>query len=1007
MRAAAVCSLVLALCTPSVAASEDSQFTVHVFPILQRYCIECHGAGLQESGLRLDDAAALAKARVVVPGKPQQSELWRRINLTEPAPERMPPVGAGLSPAELTILQAWIESGAQIPADFQPPKHWAWNIPRRPLIPADNIQHPTHTVPSPIDVLVRQKLTGTGLSPAAPASPASRIRRLSLDLTGLPPSPAMVAAFEQDPSDAHYRRLVEQFLASPQFGERWARHWLDLARYADSHGFQRDDLRDIWAWRDWVIRAFNADMPFDQFTIEQLAGDLLPNPTESQRIATGFHRCTTVNVEAGSLPEETRAEQLIDRVNTTGTVWLGATLECAQCHDHKYDPFTQQDYYQLLAFFNNTQIEADRKNPEQPSSIAFLGPTMALTNSERTQRREQVAKRLAAKRQELEQLRKQPPATSPAPDKQPTVSESASPPVSDIVLQPAEFLSQGATDSWRMLEDGSILLTGGDAPSTDVYTITISQVPSDIRAIRLDALTHPELPGGGPGRGSDDRPNFVLHELVLEIVAADGTSTPLPFKTAWADFSQQKWDAAGAVDGKPKTGWAIAPQFHRDHYLVAVLSQPLSTTAGSVLKLRLEQHFGSARTLGRFRLTAICGTEPTQPGRPALASSQPRLDHELAALERELAELQPETTLIMAEQFPPRESFVFERGDYRRRGKQVEPGVPQFLAGDTANALPLRTRLDLARWLVSPQNPLAARAAVNRWWAEIFGEGLVSTPEDFGVKGDRPTHPELLDWLAVELIDNGWSMKHILRQIVLSATYQQSSAQSEQGRQLDERNRLLWRGPTFRMDAEMIRDNLLAVSGLLSLKQFGPPIRPRQPAGLWAKVGGTQYEYQISDGEDQWRRGIYVVLKRSAMHPSLMTFDGSSRLACTVRRSRTNTPQQALALLNDPISVAAARALAARLQNELPKGTDSERLEKAFRLCTARQPNTDELSVLADLLADQRAAFIDRPQDALAVIGAEAGANIQNQHPSALAEQAAWCSTAAVLLNLHETVTKN
>lgn len=553
-----------------------------------------------------------------------------------------------LTQAELTVLQTWIESGAHIPSDFQPPRHWAWNVPVRPEIPAETALQPASTAVNPVDLFIRQRLTGTGLSPSPPASPASRIRRLSLDLTGLPADPAMVEAFEQDPSDTHYRRLAEHFLASPQFGERWARHWLDLARYADSHGFQRDDLRDIWAWRDWVIRAFNSDMPFDQFTIEQLAGDLLPNATESQRIATGFHRSTTVNVEAGSLPEETRAEQLIDRVNTTGAVWLGATLECAQCHDHKYDPFTQQDYYQLLAFFNNTEIEADRKDPRQPSSIAFLGPTMTLIDSEREHRREQVSQRLTAKRREIERLPKQPAATTPA------TADSSSPESTEVVLQPAEFQSQGTTDSWRLLDDGSILLTGGDAPSTDVYSITVTKVPSDIRAIRLDALTHPDLPGGGPGRGSDGRPNFVLHELVLEVEAADGSSQTIPFRTAWADFSQQKWDAAGAVDGKPKTGWAIAPQFQRDHYLVAVLREPLNTAADTVLKLRLEQRFGSARTLGRFRLTALCGSEPISPGKPAPESRQKNTDAELAALERELADLQPATTLIMVEQSPPR-----------------------------------------------------------------------------------------------------------------------------------------------------------------------------------------------------------------------------------------------------------------------------------------------------------------------------------------------------------------
>ena len=1003
--------------------ADEIDFASDVFPILRRRCVECHGAGLQESGLRLDDGPALRAAKVVAGGQLEHSELWRRVTLGDDSDERMPPTGDRLPAAELAVLRSWIQQGAAVPEDFQPPPHWAWQVPVRPQLPEGL------TGAAAIDRLVQQRLVAAGLEAAPAAPPAVLLRRLSFDLIGLPPSVEQVEAFERDPSAEHYARLVEQLLASPQFGERWARHWLDLARYADSHGFQRDDLREIWAWRDWVIRALNADLPFDQFTIEQLAGDLLPNPTESQRIATGFHRCTPVNVEAGSLPEETRAEQLIDRVNTTATVWLGATLECAQCHDHKYDPFTQSDYYRLLAFFNQTAIEADRQNPNQPSSIAFIGPELTLSHPDRDARRREVTERLAALRAELQipdsnssqartsqaetsrRDRKRRGAVAGVNNAAAARGEQATLPagVRETVLQLTDFQSQGVTDEWRLLEDGSLLITGADPPATDLYSMTIRDIPSDIRAIRLDALTHADLQGRGPGRGSADRPNFVLHEMIVELEEPGGRRRQLEFSTAWSDFAQQNWGAAGAVDGRPKTGWAIAPQFGRDHFLIAVLREPLQAKAGAVLRVQLQQNFGSARTLGRFRLTGISGGLPEQPAAASEELGQQQQTQELTALERELESLRPETSLVMVEQSELRENYIYERGDYRRKGAVVEPGIPGFLTPpSTANApAVLRTRLDLARWLVSRENPLAARAAVNRWWAELFGEGLVSTPEDFGVKGDPPSHPELLDWLALELMDSGWSMKHVLRQIVLSRTYQQSSVQTSAGRQVDERNRLLWRGPAFRMDAEMIRDNLLAVSGLLSLKQFGPPIRPPQPDGLWAKVGGTQYEYRVSEGEDLWRRGIYVVLKRSAMHPSLMTFDGPARLNCTVRRSRTNTPQQALALLNDPVSVSAARALGLRVLRELPAGTDEERLERAFRLCVARRPRAEELSVLAGLLAAQRAAFGSRPADAIVIAGQKALSSVEDPVVASVIEHAAWSSVAAVLLNLHETVTKN
>jgi len=510
----------------------------------------------------------------------------------------------------------------------------------------------------------------------------------------------------------------------------------------------------------------------------------------------------------------------------------------------------------------------------------------------------------------------------------------------------------------------------------------------------------------------------------------------LIFTRAMADFSQKNWDASAAIDGNLKTGWAIAPQFRKSHSAVFITQTGLTTTADTTLKFQLEQRFGNGRTIGRFRLSAICGAvpdaEPTRSLPPNIASIIARplntwsasdqatvedfrmqQDPESAALvarlkaaDQQRDSLAPETTLVMVEEQPPRPAFVFERGDYRNRGAVVVPGFPQVLHAGVRSP---ENRLDLADWLISRQNPLVARVTVNRWWTELFGQGLVTTPEDFGLNGEFPEHPELLDWLAVELMEQGWSMKHLLRTIVLSATYQQDAAVTELQRKQDPRNRLLARANTFRLDAEMIRDNQLAVSGLLNLKQFGPPVRPPQPEGFWSKVGGVQYDYEVSPGEEQYRRGIYVVLKRSALYPGLAAFDAASRLTCTVRRSRTNTPLQALALFNDPVSVQASQSLAQRILSEPSAVSDTERLQCGLLVSTSRMAAEEGLRVLEALLADQYAAFQNRQPDAERIVGTVSG-RVLSESRSAddedVARAAAWCIVSAVLLNLHETITR-
>ncbi len=498
--------------------SANVDFGRDVFSVLKKSCFECHGDSKQEGELRLDSIAALLESGTVKPGAPEESELIRRVLLPKGHDEVMPAIGDPLSVQEITGLQRWIASGAVWPPEFKAKQHWSYIRPERPTTPTvDGSQNvKTDWARNDIDRFIASRLNVEGLSPSAEADPATLIRRLHFDTVGLPPTPAEVSAFAADPSDEAYERLVDELLNRPQFGEHWAREWLDLARYADSHGFQRDDLRDIWAYRDWVIRALNEDMPFDRFTVEQIAGDLLPNATEAQKIATGFHRCTPTNVEAGSLPEETRIEQVIDRVNTTGAVWLGTTMECCQCHDHKYDPFSQKDYYGLLAFFNSTEMEADRTNPKSPSSIQFNGPKMAISNAAATAKRV----KLLDERQQLKAQQESRKATL-ALDLANWVamvadSIKAAPQVHPLEVM--EFRSSGAIDTHEILDDGSILLTGSDPPDTDVYDVAVRTTQKDITAFRLDTLTHESLPGGGPGRGDPVRANFVLNHFSARIL---------------------------------------------------------------------------------------------------------------------------------------------------------------------------------------------------------------------------------------------------------------------------------------------------------------------------------------------------------------------------------------------------------------------------------------------------------------------------------------------------------
>lgn len=922
----------------TVAVSAAADFSRDVFPVLRRACFECHGPEKQKGELRLDVPDA-AKHEALSPGHPETSDLLRRVMLPAEDEDAMPRRGPRLSKAEVAHLREWIASGAAFPASVELPKHWAYVTPVTPAMPqtSDKVWPKNG-----IDRFILARLEQEGMKPSPEAEPAILLRRLSFDTRGLPPSPAEVMEFEKGYSGAEKEKVwsawVDRFLQSSDFGPKWARHWLDLARYADSHGFQRDDLRSIWGYRDWVVNALNADVPFDQFTIEQVAGDLLPNATASQIIATGFHRCTPTNVEAGTDPEESRINQVIDRVNTTGAVWLGTTLECAQCHNHKYDPFTMKDYYGLLAYFNNTEKEADRTDPKVPGSIQFRGVPFKMTSAQNELERATLTKQMAEVDTAIRSLTR-------------AQRENGSAPAGAVALKPDSFETESGSE-YDLLPDNSLLLTG-PVPDTDTYAFKAALTQKKLSGILIEALSHDSLPGNGPGRGNAGRPNFVLKHLEATIETAGSKALQtLRFKSAIASFSQKTFPAVNLADTDPATGWAINPEFGRSHWVALELHQPLNLTEGSSLSLRLVQDFGGGRVIGRLRVTAIEGD--IQSALPEEEAAAPRtknpqlarLQKQRAGLKKQIDALAEPTTEVMKELPQPRMSTMFKRGDWTQPGDKVTAGTPAVIplkADGEAN------RLTFAKWLVSKDNPLTARVSVNRWWAEIFGTGIVPTVEDFGIKGEPPSHPELLDHLATQLMESGWSMKQVLRQILLSATYRQSSTRPLNDG--DPANLLLARGPRLRLDAEAIRDNALAISGLLNPSLGGPSIKPPQPEGLWTKVGGQNYKYEVSPGSEQHRRGLYVVLKRGSPYPSMVNFDASARMACVVKRSRSNTPLQALTLLNDPVYLEAAAAFAERIR----KGGSSpdEQLKFGFRLAVARTPTSHELGILRGLNKDQ------------------------------------------------------
>lgn len=979
IKLATVASLLAGMPALVTAAARPVSFAHDIRPLLSNACFKCHGPDEMErkggpkgsGGLRLDTEegarANLGGRAAIVAGHADDSELMKRIIETD-EDEVMPPPKSGnpLTPAEVKMIADWIDGGATYS------KHWSYE----PLAAVEAPLKETH----PIDAFIRDRLKRENLQAQPEADRPTLARRLSFDLTGLPPSPESVDAFVNDQAPDAYNRMVDRLLASPAYGEHWSRQWLDLARYADSAGYADDPSRQIWAYRDYVIRSFNTNKSFDQFTIEQIAGDLLTDPTEDQLIATAFHRNTMTNNEGGTNDEEFRNAAVIDRVNTTLAVWMGTSMACAQCHTHKYDPITQTEYFSMFAFLNNT-ADADLRD-EAPLLSFYTGDQKA--------RRQKLEAGIA----ELEAR-----FSKPTPAMQADADQWAKQfplPIEWQALMPDALKSQAGLAMTRE-NDGTVTVANSSAK--DTYLIEIpSPAMRTLTALRLEALPHDSLPNKGPGHAAG---NFVITGINVKVKPPENdTSKPenapeIQFTGTAADYVQPDFDETvvlktgkAAKPRDPKSGWAIGGATGIAHSLTLTTSKPVEIPAGSTLVITIEQQSSHANhTLGRFRLSATgdptaarLSEIPTKiakilalPAAQRDAAQQTILtDHylrnlapELAAdrkslanLQKQYADLQPTTVPIFRElpEGKRRKSHLQVRGNYLNHGDEVTEGVPMAIfplpEGGTRN------RLTLARWLVDPANPLTARVIANRFWESLFGIGIVRTSEEFGAQGDPPSHPELLDWLALDFIRSGWDMKHLIRLIVTSETYRQSSKIEAGMAERDPENRLLARGPRVRLSAEMVRDQALATSGLLSPAMFGPSVRPIRPAlGLSAAFGGG-LDWQTSAGGDQYRRALYTEWRRTSPYPSMATFDAPSREICTLRRDRSNTPLQALVLLNDPVYVEAAQALARRVTAKT--SAPEEAIREAFRLVLSRLPSDTELR---RLLALREELFADYQKD--------------------------------------------
>lgn len=1025
-RTILVCLSMLA----AAAHSADISYDRDIRPILSENCFACHGPDPEsrKAGLRLDTkdgATAIHDGHAaIVPGQPDESALIRRIVAADPE-ERMPPAETGkvIKPEQIELIRRWIAEGAEWP------QHWAFVPPQRPPVPGTAN---TGWARNPIDSFVLQRLEREGLAPSPEADPLTLLRRASLDITGLPPSPEEIEDYLADDPATAYESAVERLLASPHFGERWARHWLDAAQFADSDGFEKDKPRQVWAWRDWVINALNNNMPYDRFVREQIAGDMLPGATQDQIVATGFLRNSLNNEEGGIDPEQFRMEALFNRMDVIGRAVLGLTVQCAQCHTHKYDPLTHEEYFRLFAYINNADEAC-----------------MTVYTPEEQAERAELHKKIGA---ELERAKAEAPQwASEISAWEDTVRAQPRP-----AWHPVAMVFDDSTAGGQKclpVGDGSYLAQGYAPTRNSPKSAGPSPLPT-ITAVRLDLLTDPNLPRGGPGRSVYGA--CALSEFELRVGPADGpfeefdkwerieiasaiADVDPPSRALGARFGDRdgprKSTVGGialAIDKDANTAWTteIDPgRTNQPRHAIFKLAAPLHIAPGMKLGFRLVQNQGGwnsddnqTNNLGRFKVSvtdaanlpgeAIPAAVLTALDKPQAARSvdednaifafwmsrQPSLAARHAAVEA-LWQQHPagDTQLVYHERKEPRATHVLTRGDFLQPAAAVTPGTPAFLHAPPRDALP--NRLGLAEWLTDRSSPTTARAMVNRTWQHYFGTGIVATAADLGSQGEPPSHPELLDWLAVELMDSGWDVKAIHRMIATSAAYRQSSRVTPELLERDPANRLLARGARFRVDGEIVRDIALAASGLLDPAVGGPSVFPPAPAFLFeppASYGPKPWV--VNDGDGAFRRALYTFRFRSVPYPALQAFDVPPGDAPCTRRVRSNTPLQALTTLNEPVFLDCARALAGEVLADI-RANDAERLANAFRRCTGRAPEAAEVDVLQQFLDKQRKRLADgalNPQTILG--GGEARAGDR--------ERAAWTLTARVILNLDETITR-
>ncbi len=1117
-------------------AADPISFSRQIRPILSENCFTCHGPDekRREAKLRLDDETVAKATRedvtAIVPGHPERSEIIKRIESTD-ADEVMPPpkTHKTVPPEQLALLKQWIKEGAHWG------RHWSYETVSRPQVP----KMPGAADANPIDAFLARRLAQEHLDFAPPADAATLTRRLALDLTGLPPTSEEVEQFTAGNRPAA-SSIIQHFLDKPAFGEHWARLWLDLARYADSSGYPSDQPREIWAYRDWVIRALNANMPFDQFTIEQIAGDLLPNPTEDQLVATAFHRNTMTQNEGGTSDEEFRNAAIIDRVNTTMAVWMGTSMACAQCHSHKYDPITNEEYFRFFAILNQS-ADADRKDesplyefypPPVKASIDTWGQELAAIES-------RLAHPNARMKAGLEQWSADHAGgiawQQPKPGKASRQSKLPA-----LIRDDATIIAAKAAD--KDSQTIELPVAGGDITAVRIETFPSPDhgnfVITDVKAMLVPPAAAPartarfvrvELPGAKKflhlaevqvfsngvnvalkGKatqssqyasataklaidGNTDgiyKNNSVAHtseqanpwwevdlgsEQVIERIVvwnrtdgnvggrlegfvvstldsqrsptwkgdpqaapkrdkafAPGGPASVVFAQAFADYEQSGFTAASllASDARQKKGWAVGGATDKPHTLTLLAAAPVKAAAGSVLRVTLAQNSEFARhVLGSFRVSyttdprasEAAGLPPvvlaalnTPPSQRTAEQNKALTDHyvrtvspqtapdrkRILVLKKEIAAARPNSVPIMKELTGDqrRVTKVQLRGNWQALGGAVTEGTPAALHPLPADTAP--NRLALAKWLVDRQNPLTARVIMNRLWEQLFGVGIVRTSEEFGSQGELPVHPELLDWLAAEFMDSGWDMKHMIALMAGSRAYQQNSRVTKELEELDPDNRLLARGPRFRPTGELLRDQSLAVSGLLSAKMFGPPVRPEAPSLGLSTAFGRGNDWTTSEGEDKHRRSVYTEVRRNSPYASFVTFDAPNREVCTLRRSRTNTPLQAFVTLNDPVFVECAQAMARRTVSE-GGGSDDSRLQWLVQTCMCRAATSAEVDRLGRLLAESRTTFKADADRATKLATLPLGPLAAGQDA---AEIAAWTTVANVVMNLDEFV---